>query len=44
MSNKKPNIKNILILSLMFIIGFGAGMTVTFQIIFNRLAVHGISL
>lgn len=37
-------IKNILILILTFIIGFGIGMIATFGIIFKKLEAHEVSL
>ncbi len=40
----KSKISNILVLVLMFIIGFGTGMVTTFQIVFRKLEAHGVSL
>lgn len=40
----KEKIRNILILVLIFIIGFGTGMVVTFQIVFRELEAHGVNL
>ncbi|MBU5311479.1 hypothetical protein KQI38_05515 [Tissierella carlieri] len=44
MDDKRVKIKNILILVLVFIIGFGVGMHFAFQTVFNRFERHGIEV
>lgn len=39
---KKDKIKNILILVLIFIIGFGTGMVFTFEVVLIRLEKYGV--
>lgn len=40
----KTKIRNVLILVLIFIIGFGTGMVVTFEVVFKKLEDYGVCL